>query len=164
MTINPTIIPMPSRKPLLAVPAPMLHILQPTNTKRNTAQTRNHTDAQRPPTNSQKRSPQKISLRITLKRGGEKKMMVIEHSQTDSQCISARHIGRLADRSLLAHGTLDRDGGVAEGGFEVDAVLALRLGRSGVFHRGLCAGVGLEFDSVCCQRRSRTRGRSDVVS
>ena len=51
MTINPTIIPMPSRKPLLAVPAPMLHILQPTDAKRDTAQARNQTDAQRPPAN-----------------------------------------------------------------------------------------------------------------
>ena len=89
--------------------------------------------------------------------------MVVEQAQTDSQCISARHVGRLADRSLLAHGTLDRDRGIAEGGFIIDAVLALRLWRSGVFHRGLCVVVGLEFDGVCCQRRSRTRGRSDVV-
>ena len=68
--------------------------------------------------------------------------------QPVSQCISARHISRLADRSLLAYGTLDRDGWVAEGGSVIYDLLALRLRRFGVFHCGLCSVVGLGF-GVC---------------
>ena len=58
----------------------------------------------------------------------------IVRAATDSLCVSARHVFRLADRSLLAYGTLDRDGGVAEGGFVIYALLVLRLGRYGVLH------------------------------
>ena len=73
MTINPPIIPMPSRKPLLAVPAPMLHILQPTNAKRNTAQSRHHTDAQRPPTNSEKKNKFKSAFGLLYLNEGKEK-------------------------------------------------------------------------------------------
>ena len=64
-------------------------------------------------------------------------------SRPDSLCISARHIFRLADRSLLAYGTLDRDGRVAEGGPVIYVLLALRLERLGVLHRGHGSDVGL---------------------
>ena len=55
VTINPTIIPMPSREPLITIPAPMLHILQPSNAKRNTAKARDKTNAQGPTTKRKKR-------------------------------------------------------------------------------------------------------------
>ena len=55
VTINPTIIPMPSRKPLIAIPAPMLYILQPSNAKRNTAKASDKTNAQGPTTKRKNR-------------------------------------------------------------------------------------------------------------
>ena len=54
VTINPTIIPMPRRELLIAIPAPMLHILQPSNAKGNTAKARDRTNAQRPTTKRKK--------------------------------------------------------------------------------------------------------------
>ena len=78
-----------------------------------------------------------------------------------SQCISAGHVFRLADRSVLAYGTLYRDGGVAEGDFVVDSLLMTSsLGRSNVFHHRLHL-VGFTFG--VCWRGSNTRRGSDVV-
>ena len=146
---------MPSRKPLLAVPAPMLHILQPTNAKRNTTQSRNHTDAQCPPTKPKRRKHNSNQLLVfSLSQRREKKGRekdVVKQPEKDSQCIPARHIPRLADRLLLAHRTPDRNGAISKRGFEIDIILrASRFGRwSGVFHRGgFHFDVGLGFDGV----------------
>ena len=50
VNVNPTLIPMPSRKLPIAIAAPMLHILQPSNTKGNTAQASDGTETQGPST------------------------------------------------------------------------------------------------------------------
>ncbi len=145
LNVNPPIVPMPSRKLAIAVPTHVLNILQPTNAKRNTAKTRNRTHAQSPSTERK----QTISFGFSTRRP----------CRVDSQCISAGHVFRLANRSLLACGALDRDGRVAKGGFVIDALLVLRLEKSGVFH---CVHhpVGRVFGVYYW---SRTRRRSGFV-
>ena len=61
----------------------------------------------------------------------------IHIEKSDSQCVSARHVPRPAERSVLACGTLDWDGGVAEGDLVIDSRMMSSLGRSDVFHCGL---------------------------
>ncbi len=143
LNVHPPTVPMPSRKLAIAVPTHMLHILQPTNAERNTAKTRNRTHAQRP---SAERK-QMISFGFPTRRP----------FRVDSQCVSARHVFRLANRSLLARGALDRDGRVAKGGFVIDALLVLRLERSGVFH---CVHrpIGRVFGVYCWSRVRRRNG------
>ena len=50
VNVNPTLIPMPSRKLPIAIAAPMLHILQPPDAKGNTAQASDGTETQGPST------------------------------------------------------------------------------------------------------------------
>lgn len=50
VNLNPPIVPMPSRQLLIAVPTPMLHVLQPPDAERNTAQARDGADPQGPAT------------------------------------------------------------------------------------------------------------------
>lgn len=54
MNINPLIPPMPSSKLLIALPAPMLNILQPPHTKRNAAQAHDGAEAERPATDGRR--------------------------------------------------------------------------------------------------------------
>ena len=83
----------------------------------------------------------KNQLLSTLNEGAKKKMYCRARarraSQTDSLSIPARHVPRLADRSLPTRGTLDRDGGVAKGDPVIDITFLLLLAplRLGVFHR-----------------------------